>query len=318
MMTIQAHGAAVSSAGEAEAPARPYERVRPARSLTHQIVERIRADIGGGALAPGARLPTEQEMIAAFGVSRTVVREAVAALRAEGLVATRQGVGAFVADDAQSRPFRIEPGGLGSIEEVLALIELRIAVEVEAAGLAAERATRADIQAIGAALKAIDAAIADGQLAVTEDIAFHHRIAAATGNSHFVRFMEFLGRFMIPRQSVRMATPDPSHPARDLPGGASQDLRGDPRAFSARSAGGDAAAPFQQPPPLFARSPPPAAGKRRPSRNDGAGPAAGAHPADACEGGARELVRAARARRACGRPPRWRSIRMTARSRSRS
>lgn len=209
-MTIQAHGAALSSASEAEGAARPYERVRPARSLTHQIVERIRADIAGGALLPGARLPTEQEMIAAFGVSRTVVREAVAALRAEGLVATRQGVGAFVADDAQSRPFRIEPGGLGSIEEVLALIELRIAVEVEAAGLAAERATRADIQAIAAALKAIDAAIADGQLAVTEDIAFHHRIAAATGNSHFVRFMEFIGRFMIPRQSIRMATPDPS------------------------------------------------------------------------------------------------------------
>ena len=58
-------------------------------------------------MPPGAQLPTEQELIAATGVSRTVVREAVAALRAEGLVITRQGVGAFVADNAR-RPFRID------------------------------------------------------------------------------------------------------------------------------------------------------------------------------------------------------------------
>jgi DNA-binding FadR family transcriptional regulator len=186
-----------------------YERIRPQRSLTHQIVERIRADIAGGSLAAGARLPTEQEMIAAFGVSRTVVREAVAALRAEGLVATRQGVGAFVAEDVPLRPFRIEPGGLGSIEAVLQLMELRIAVEVEAAGLAAERATRTDLQMLGTALKAVDAAIADGQMAVGEDIAFHYRIAAATHNAQFVRFMEFLGRSMIPRQSIRMMAPNP-------------------------------------------------------------------------------------------------------------
>lgn len=200
----------MSSGGESVArTVPPFERVRPQRSLTHQIVERIRSDIVAGVLVAGARLPTEQEMIAAFGVSRTVVREAVAALRAEGLVATRQGVGAFVAEDVPLRPFRIEPGGLGSIEEVLALIELRVAVEVEAAGLAAERATRADIQALGAALKAVDAAIADGQMAVSEDIAFHCRIAVVTHNPNFERFMEFLGRSMIPRQSIRMMAPNP-------------------------------------------------------------------------------------------------------------
>src|ERR1041384_8258091 len=75
------------------------------RSLTHELVERLGADITSGKLAPGARLPTEQELIAATGVSRTVVREAVAALRAEGLVVTRQGVGAFGPENAL-RPFR--------------------------------------------------------------------------------------------------------------------------------------------------------------------------------------------------------------------
>src|SRR5712672_943199 len=75
------------------------------RRLTHELVERLTAEIVSGKLPPGARLPTEQEMIAATGVSRTVVREAVAALRAEGLVVTRQGAGAFVAEGVR-RPFR--------------------------------------------------------------------------------------------------------------------------------------------------------------------------------------------------------------------
>src|SRR5262245_66681395 len=63
------------------------------RSLTHALIERLTSEITSGKLPTGARLPTEQELIAATGVSRTVVREAVAALRAEGLVTTRQGVG---------------------------------------------------------------------------------------------------------------------------------------------------------------------------------------------------------------------------------
>jgi DNA-binding FadR family transcriptional regulator len=195
-----------ASAGtDAQAPR--YGRIK-ARSLTHEIVDRVRSDIVAGRLAPGARLPTEQEMIAAFGVSRTVVREAVAALRAEGLVSTRQGVGAFVTDEAPLRPFRIEPGGLASLGEVLQLMELRTGVETEAAGLAAERATRAGIRALEGALRAIDAAIRRGESAATEDFAFHRAIAEATANPHFARFLEFLGRYIIPRQSVRMLIPD--------------------------------------------------------------------------------------------------------------
>src|SRR5271168_1745285 len=110
------------------------------RSLSHALIERLTPDITSGRLAPGSRLPTEQEMIATTGVSRTVVREAVAALRAEGLVVTRQGVGAFVAA-APRRPFRIEGGELHSLREVIEVMELRTGVEIEAAGLAAERAS---------------------------------------------------------------------------------------------------------------------------------------------------------------------------------
>src|SRR5436305_3000715 len=130
--------------------------VAPNRGLTGEIAERIAAEIAQAKLAPGAKLPTEQEMVAAMGVSRTVVREAVAALRAQGLVVTRQGSGAFVAPDMQSRPFRLAFDGPPSIAEVLDVMELRAGVEVEAAALAAGLATAAARRRIGKALAAID------------------------------------------------------------------------------------------------------------------------------------------------------------------
>jgi DNA-binding FadR family transcriptional regulator len=182
----------------------------PARNRTDEVVERIAAEIEGGRLAPGDRLPTEQEMMAAFGVSRTVIREAVSALRAEGVVTSRQGAGVFVARDGGFRPFRIGADGLHSIEDVLKVMELRLAVEVEAAVLAAERASRRQIAAIGDALGRIDGAIGRGDGAIDEDFAFHRAIAAATGNPHFVRFLEFLGHLFIPRQSIRLELASPA------------------------------------------------------------------------------------------------------------
>jgi GntR family transcriptional repressor for pyruvate dehydrogenase complex len=175
--------------------------------LTREVVERIAADIRRGQLEPGARLPTEQEMILALGVSRTVVREAIAALRAQGLVITRQGVGAFVADGALRPPFRLETEGLRSIAEVVHVMELRMGVEVEAAGLAAERAQPEHLAAISAKLESIDQAIERIELGVREDFAFHRGIAEATGNPQFPRFLEFLGHYIIPRQSVRTEAP---------------------------------------------------------------------------------------------------------------
>src|SRR6187455_3848658 len=93
------------------------------RGLTAELVARLTADITSGKIPPGARLPTEQEMIAATGVSRTVVREAVAALRADGLVVTRQGVGAFVPENARP-PLRIAFDRLSPLRAVLEVMEL--------------------------------------------------------------------------------------------------------------------------------------------------------------------------------------------------
>src|SRR5260370_41058154 len=124
------------------APASHAAAFRPLqapRRLTHELVDRLTAEIIDGKLSPGSRLPTEQEMIATTGVSRTVVREAVAALRAEGLVITRQGVGAFVAPNPR-RPFRLEGGALAELREVIGGMELRPGLGVKAAGIRAGRA----------------------------------------------------------------------------------------------------------------------------------------------------------------------------------
>ena len=169
--------------------------------LTAQLVARLTADITSGKLAPGSRLPTEQEMIAATGVSRTVIREAVAALRADRLVVTRQGVGAFVAEQVR-RPFRVDFDERSPLREVLNVMELRTGVEIESAGLAAERGTPGQIKKVAERFTAIQAAIERGELAVDQDFAFHCAIADATGNPQFRRFLEYLGRFIIPRRTV--------------------------------------------------------------------------------------------------------------------
>jgi DNA-binding FadR family transcriptional regulator len=171
------------------------------RGLTGELVARLTADIVSGKLAPGSQLPTEQEMIAATGVSRTVVREAIAALKADRLVVTRQGVGAFVADHVR-RPFHVEFDETSPLREVLNVMELRTGIEVESAGLAAERASPAQIKKISDRLSAIATAIGKGGNAVDQDFAFHCEIADTTGNPQFRRFLEYLGRFVIPRRTV--------------------------------------------------------------------------------------------------------------------
>jgi DNA-binding FadR family transcriptional regulator len=116
-------------------------------------------------------------------------------------VVTRQGVGAFVADNVR-RPFRVDFDEHSSLRDVLNVMELRTGVEVEAAGLAAERASAAQIKKIGERFAAIDASIERGETAVDQDFTFHCEIADATGNPQFRRFLEYLGRFIIPRNTV--------------------------------------------------------------------------------------------------------------------
>lgn len=176
--------------------------LRPPANLTGALVHRLAEEIRSGRLPPGARLPTEQDLMREAGVSRTVVREAVAALRAEGLVVTRQGVGAFVTENPGEGIFRLTPSEAEGLQQVIQILELRLALEVEAAGLAAERRDDAALAAMAEAEAAFAAAMAAGNDAAEADFALHRAIFAATANPHFLRFLDVLGRHAIPRRAL--------------------------------------------------------------------------------------------------------------------
>lgn len=173
------------------------------QTLTGQVTRELSGRVMSGQYKPGEKLPTEQMLIDEFKVSRTVIREAVASLRAAGIVSTQQGVGAFVLNRPPNATFKIDHSLLGMVEEVSAVLELRIALESEAAALAAARRGEEDIARITASLQAMGEAVAAGEDALQPDLDFHRAIAAATGNAHFVNLFGYLGELVIPRSRLQ-------------------------------------------------------------------------------------------------------------------
>jgi DNA-binding FadR family transcriptional regulator len=169
--------------------------------LAHVLVGRIR----NGDYAPGEKLPKEAAFMDEFGVSRTVVREAISYLQAVNLAETRHGIGTFVLKVDEAAPFRIQPEQLGTLRDTIALLELRIGIETEAAAIAAARRTEANLASMQAALEAFSEAIEAGQDAASADFQFHREIALATQNSHFAEVMNSLGPGVIPRARLAMA-----------------------------------------------------------------------------------------------------------------
>ena len=174
------------------------EQRRP-RNLAHGLVATLADRIRDGRLAPGDKLATEAELMREFGVSRSVVREALASLQASVLVETRHGIGTFVTAASDAAVFSIRPEQVATLNDVVAMLELRIGVETEAAGLAAKRRTAANLEVMKEALAAFTEAIEAGQDAVGADFRFHLEIARATQNSHFENLMQTLGTAVIPR-----------------------------------------------------------------------------------------------------------------------
>lgn len=170
-----------------------------APSLT-AATERLLADrIRDGTLTPGVKLPREADLMAEFGVSRTVVREAISRLQAAGMVETRHGIGSFVVGMGDTGAFRVSADQLGTLQDVIAVLELRIAVETESASLAAQRRTPENLAAITAAAAAFGLAVDAGRDTIGPDFQFHLEIARATQNERFTDLMNTLGGMMIPR-----------------------------------------------------------------------------------------------------------------------
>jgi len=182
------------------------EERRPRQGLTHRVIAELRDRIARGELKPGDKLPTEQALIQHFGVSRTVIREAIAGLRADGLVEPRQGVGVFVLEPTAPNaelPLLTLPSR--KISDIIESLELRTAVEVEAAGLAASRCSPAQEAEIHSRLKDFEARVKAGESTEAEDFAFHVAVAEAANNQQFKEFLSFLGRRTIPRSQLRRA-----------------------------------------------------------------------------------------------------------------
>jgi DNA-binding FadR family transcriptional regulator len=183
---------------------------RKHRNLAQLVVAQLTEHIQNGALNPGDKLPTETEIMAEQGVSRSVVREAISRMQAAGMVETRHGIGTFVL--APTPVMGIDPATVTTVRDVIALLELRIGLETEAAGLAAARRTDAQLGEVRAALAALQEAARRGEDAVELDQRFHLAIAQASGNEYFRAILQHLGANIIPRariNSARLTHADP-------------------------------------------------------------------------------------------------------------
>ncbi|TYL49507.1 FadR family transcriptional regulator [Marinomonas sp. IMCC 4694] len=178
----------------------PHKKTRT--SLPQQTAVKLRDRIYGERMTQGDKLPTEPKLMAELGVSRTVLREAIATLKAEGLVEAKQGVGVFIAEPKKELPFLLKQS-TQTLTDTIESLELRAAVELEAVALAVVRCSLAQEADIYRCFDAYEKKVNNGESAEQEDFEFHLSIARATNNQHFVDFLEVLGRRTIPRARLR-------------------------------------------------------------------------------------------------------------------
>jgi DNA-binding FadR family transcriptional regulator len=183
-------------------PSPSTPRPRPRGSLTAQVLRDLAERIERGELQPGDRLPPERSLMQAYNVSRTVVREAISSLRASGRVDTQQGRGAFVLAPQIALHYEIDLAEADRIGEILQIMDLRLALESEAAAMVARQRTEAQMESIRAAFDQLAAEIGNERTSVAADVRFHLEIIRATGNAWFQDLFRQLAPLLIPRGRV--------------------------------------------------------------------------------------------------------------------
>lgn len=161
-------------------PVKPLSTQR----LYEQLAERIRQQILSGRLNAGNKLPTERELAEEYGVSRTVVREAVKTLKQEGLLEIRAGLGTFVVDatgQAFSQSLELMMS-MGLSDKLVDIVEIREILEVEIATLAAQRARDENTEKMEIAIGIMDKNLDNITEFIKQDHAFHLALAEATQN----------------------------------------------------------------------------------------------------------------------------------------
>ncbi|WP_233280589.1 FadR/GntR family transcriptional regulator [Devosia rhizoryzae] len=172
----------------------------PARKpkLAQLVINALRKRITEGEFGPGEKLPTESQLTTHFGVSRTVVREAIAALAADGMVQARQGAGVFVMAQASSAFSAIAGERSNKISVALNVLEVRMGIEIESAGLAAQRHSTSQVAAVHETWNEFDRLLRQGTPTGKTDFSFHRAIAAATNNPFYLEVLDALGSRTIP------------------------------------------------------------------------------------------------------------------------
>ncbi len=176
---------------------------RKSRPLALDLVDAFTERVRDGRLGAGAKLPSEAAIMGEFGVSRTVVREAISKLQAGGLVRTRHGIGTFVLGAGEAARFRIAGAEqMATLLDVVAVLELRLGLEAEASALAAVRRSDVELRAMREAQEDFARAVRAGTDTIEFDMRLHLDIARATHNTHFIDLMTHLGTMLIPRSRL--------------------------------------------------------------------------------------------------------------------
>lgn len=167
-------------------------------NLSEIVAAALSERIESGLYAPGDKLPSSAELCEEFGVSRTVIREAVASLRLGGRVIARQGSGVFVTERT-AKAIHFEMNRSDDIRSAMQILELRLGVEQQSVMLAARRRSPEALMDITAAYDQLiriqaDAASYDPAKVAEADYAFHMAIARATRNPHFPHVLEAVMR----------------------------------------------------------------------------------------------------------------------------
>jgi GntR family transcriptional repressor for pyruvate dehydrogenase complex len=172
---------------------------------TDQVIEFVRGLISQRALRPGSRLPAERDLAVQIGVSRPTVRAGLRALAAMGIVKTRHGAGTFISETPmlESEPLSFLAALHGFTREEM--FEARRILEVSAAGLAAERATAEQLEAISDEVTDQYASMADPQAFLVHDIRFHRAVAAASGNPIVASLVEMVSALFYDERSKTAA-----------------------------------------------------------------------------------------------------------------
>ncbi len=184
---------------------RPTDLLDPESSrngpTAEQVVEQIRALITSGQLHPGDRLPAERELAKQLGISRPSIRAGLRMLVARGVLKARHGSGTYVADgppslDSEQLSILAELHGLTFDQ----MFEARRVLEVQVAGLAAERATAENLAAISEEVAEMYATLENPQQYLIHDIRFHRAIAAASANPILATLVEMVSAVMYDRR----------------------------------------------------------------------------------------------------------------------